>query len=53
MYRHNPDSFERLVGEVARRTGTQLKAESAFGGIKDENLRKEGFIMLNFSIRML
>lgn len=53
MYRHNPESFEKLVGEVARRTGTQLKAESALSDMKDKDLRKEGFRIITFSIRVI
>ncbi|KAK4495697.1 hypothetical protein PRZ48_012965 [Zasmidium cellare] len=58
MFRHDPESFDKLVNEVARRTGMQLKAESAFvghqyGGLKYKELEREGFRVIQFSIRMV
>lgn len=53
MYRHDDESFKRMVSEVAKRTGRKLEAETQVGEMKDETLREEGFNMFTYSIRMV
>lgn len=53
MYRHNEQSWKKIVAEVAHKTGTQLEGESKLSGIKDADLQKGGFRTLEFSIRMI